>query len=48
MLYSEEIKPIALAVIELPLSEGRQAGRQHKNLLDKKFLKFHSNLMQRF
>ena len=26
MLYSEEIKPIALAVIELPLSEGRQAG----------------------
>ena len=28
MLNSKKIKPIALAVIELRLPEGRQAGRQ--------------------
>ena len=45
-LNSEEIKPIALAVIELRLSEGisqwdSQSVSQQKNLLNKKFLKFH-------
>ena len=42
----EEIKPIALAVIELCLSEGVDS--QQKNLLNKKNFKFHSKLMQRF
>ena len=44
-LNSEEIKPIALVVIELCLSEG--ISQSVKKLLNKKF-KFHSYLMQRF
>jgi len=45
-LNSEEIKPIAIAIIELRLSEGiSQSVSQQKNV---KFLKFHNNLMQRF
>ena len=64
MLNTEEIKPVAIAIIELRLSEGisqsvnqsvgQLVGRsvsqsvcQYKNLLNKKFLKFHNNLMQR-
>ena len=47
MLNSEEIKPVAIAIIELRLSEGiSQSVSQHKNVLNKKFLKFHNNLMQ--
>ena len=49
MLNSEEIEPIALAVIKLCLFEGvSQIVSQYKNLLNKKFFEFHSNLMQRF
>ena len=57
MLNSEEIKPVAIAIIELRLSEGisQSVGRsvsqsvsQQKNLLNRKFLKFHNDLMQRF
>ena len=48
-LNSEEIKPVAIAIIELRLSEGiSQSVSQHKNVLNRKFLKFHNNLMQRF
>jgi len=52
-LNSGEIKPIALAVIELCLSEGIRLSVSHivsqqKNLLNKKFLKFQSKLIQRF
>ena len=49
-LNSEEIKPIALVVIELHLSEGvsQSDSQSVENLLNKKFLKFHSNLMQLF
>ena len=51
--FEQEIKPIALAVIELRLFEGisqsdSQSCSQKKNLLNKKILKFHSNLMQMF
>ena len=50
MLNSEEIRPIALAVIELPLSEG--ISQSDSQLVEKsvkrKFLKFHNNLIQRF
>jgi len=47
-LNSEEIKPTASAVTELCLSEGISQSVSQKNLLIKKFLKFHSNFMQRF
>jgi len=60
-LNSEEIKPVAIAIIELRLSKGisqsvsqsvnqsvSQSVSQQKNLLNKKFVKFHNNLMQRF
>jgi len=47
MLNSEEIKPLALAIIELRLSEGISQSVSKQNLLNKKFLKFHNNLMQR-
>ena len=47
MLNSEEINPIALAVIELHLSESISQIVSQKNLLNRKFYKFH-NLMQRF
>jgi len=46
-LNSEEIKPVAIAIIELRLSEGISQVSQQKNLLNRKFLKFHNNLMQR-
>ena len=46
---SEKIKPVALAVIELHLSEGiRQSVSQLKILLNKFFLKFCSNLLKAF
>ena len=47
---SEKIKPVALAVIELCLSEGiSQSVRQSLEiLLYKKFLKFRSNLLKAF
>jgi len=46
---SEKIKPIALAVIELRLSEGiRQLVSQKKIPLNKKFLKFHGNFLKAF
>jgi len=46
-LNSEEIKPVAIAIIKLRLSEGiSQSVSQQKNLLNRKFLKFHNNLMQ--
>jgi len=50
MLNSEEINPIALEVIELRLSEGisQSVSQSVENMLNKKFFKFHSNLMQRF
>jgi len=56
MLNSEEIKPIVLEVIDLCLSEGnrqsvgRSVGQSvsQKNLLNRKYLKFHNNLMERF
>ena len=49
MLNGEEIKPVAIAIIELRLSEGiSQSVSQQKNLLNKKFFKFHNNLMQQF
>ena len=49
MLNSEEMKSVAKAIIELCLSEGiSQSVSQQKNLLNKKFKKFHNNLMQRF
>ena len=56
-LNSEEIKPIALAVIELCLSEGisQIVGQSVSKIVsqaveksNKVFLKFHSNFMQRF
>ena len=53
-MNSEEIKPVAIAIIELRSSEGisRSVGQsvsQQKNLLNRKFLiKFHNNLMQQF
>ena len=47
MLNSEEIKPIALAVIKLCLFEGISSHSVYK-LLNKEILKFHSNLMQSF
>jgi len=47
-LNSEEIKPVAIAIIELCLSEGiSQSVSQQENVLNRKFLKFHNNLMQR-
>ena len=40
MLNSEEIKPVAIAIIELRLSEGiSQSVSQQKNLLNRKFFK---------
>ena len=51
MLNSEEIKPVAIAIIELRLSESiisqsiSLSISQQKNV---KFLKFHNNLMQQF
>jgi len=45
MLNNEQIKPVAIAIIKLRLPEGII---QQKNLLNRKFLKFHNNLMQRF
>ena len=39
-LNSEEIKPVAIAIIELRLSEGISQS------VSMKFLKFHNNLMQ--
>jgi len=56
-LNSKEIKPIAIAIIELRLPEGisQSVGRsvsqlvsQQKNLFNWKFLKFHNNLMRWF
>jgi len=48
-LNSEEIKPVAITIIELRLSEGiSQSVSQQKNLLNRTFLKFHNNLMQWF
>ena len=53
-LNSEEIKPIALAVIKLCLSEGvsqivsQLVSQSVENLLNKIFLKIYNNLMQRF
>ena len=45
-LNSEEIKPVALAIIKLSLSEGiSQSVSQQKILLHRKFLKFHINLV---
>jgi len=50
ILHSKKIKPIALAIIELRESEGiRQAVSQSvKILLNKLFLKFHSNFLKTF
>ena len=50
MVISEEIKPVAIAIIELCLSECisqsvSQSVSQQKILLNKKFLKFHINLV---
>ena len=42
---SEKIKPVALAIIELLLSEGIS---QYKILLNKIFFKFRSNLLKVF
>ena len=40
---------VAIAIIELRLSEGiSQSVSQQKNLLNRKFLKFHNNLVQWF
>ena len=49
-LNSEEIKPVAITAIKLHLSEGIREGvsQSAENLLNRKFLKFHNNLMQRF
>jgi len=53
-LNSEEIKPIALVVIELHLSEGVSqsigwsVGQSVEILLHKKFLKFYINLREGF
>jgi len=49
-LISEEIKPITLVVIELRLSEGisQIVSQSVEKSVNKKFLKLHSNLMQRF
>jgi len=48
-LNSEEIKLVAIAIINLRLSEGiSQSVSQQKNLLNRKFLKFHNNLVQWF
>jgi len=51
-LISEEIKSVAIAIIELRLSGGigynqsiSQSVSQQKTLLNKKFLKFHINLV---
>ena len=47
-LNSEKIKHIALAVIELRLSEGINQLLSQKILLNKLFLKFRSNLLKAF
>jgi len=49
-LISEEIKPVAIDIIKLRLSEGisqldSQSVSQQKVLLNKIFLKFHINLI---
>ena len=44
---SEKIKPVALAIIELRLSEGISQA-VYKILLNKIFLKFRSNLLKAF
>ena len=51
MLNSEEIKPVAIAIIELCLSEGIiskgvSPSQSVENRLNRKILKFHSNFLQ--
>ena len=49
MSNNEKIKPVALAVIELRLSEGiKQSASQYKFPLNRLFLKFRSNLLKAF
>ena len=49
MSNSEKIKPVALAIIELCLSEGiSQSVQSVENSIDKIFLKFCSNLLKAF
>ena len=45
---SEKIKPVALAVIELRLSEGVRQSVSQKISLNKSFLKFCNNLLKTF
>ena len=47
-LNSEKIKPVALAVIELCLSEGISQSVSRKFHFNKLFLKFRSNLLKAF
>ena len=48
-LNSEKIKPVALSVIMLRLSEDiSRSGSQYKILLNKLSLKFHGNLLKVF
>ena len=47
MLNSEKTKPVAIAVIELRLTENiRQSVSHKKILLNKIFLKFHGNFFE--
>ena len=46
---SEKIKPVALAIIELCLTEGISQAVSHKKIpLNKFFFKFHGNFLKAF